>query len=260
MSNENTLFNPDNVVTAPVDQTGGVDDTKNYLEELVGEGKKYKDPEALAKAVAHANSHIQRLETEQAGLREDLGKRLTLEEAVAKMTEAAAPKAPSENEGVTAPLVPDQSANVSEIKQGMTPEEIQEIVNQKINETENQRTRSQNLSLVKSELEKTLGSSFPAALTSRAQELGVTKEFLDDLAATHPKVFLEMVNLQKSGSSGNAPPVSQVNSAAAPGVSNKRDQAYYRNLRRSDPSTYWSSTTQSQMHKDAREMGDSWFN
>mgnify|MGYP000586731689 CR=1 FL=1 len=260
MSNENTLFNPDNVVTDPVDQTGSVDDTKNYLEELVGEGKKYKDEAALAKAVAHANAHIQRLEQEQAGLREDLGKRLTLEEAVAKMTEAAAPKAPSENAGVTTPLVPDQSANVSEIKQGMTPEEILEIVNQKINETENQRTRSQNLSLVKSELEKTLGSSFPAALISRAQELGVTKEFLDDLAATHPKVFLEMVNPQKSGSSGNAPPVNQVNSAAAPGVSNKRDQAYYTNMRRTDPNRYWSGANQSQMHKDAREMGDSWFN
>ena len=46
----------------------------NPFEALVGEGKKYKTQDDLAKSVLHKESHIQRIERENAELREALTK------------------------------------------------------------------------------------------------------------------------------------------------------------------------------------------
>src|SRR5687767_10989745 len=47
------------------------DENKNYLEELVGENKKFKDIDALAKGKAYSDMMIEHMKAEQARLRED---------------------------------------------------------------------------------------------------------------------------------------------------------------------------------------------
>lgn len=259
MSNNETLFVAD--LKAPTDQ--GVvagDEDKDFYSELVGEGKKYKDEKALAKAVAHANAHIARIEAEQADLRLDLAQRLTLEEAVERMTKQNNQVA-SLDEANTNAGSSDHNANVSEIKPGMSLEEIQALIDSKITEKEQARTQQSNISGVKQELRNVWGDSYLNVLKSKTEELGVDQSFLDNLAASHPRAFLELVGARaKQGQSGvNSPPMSQVNSSAMSNQSNSRDQAYYRNLRRSDPKAYWSARIQSQIHKDAAALGDKFF-
>src|SRR5215475_8555763 len=48
-----------------------LDLTRSYLNDLVGEGKRYDSPEAVARAKVFADDHIKRLETENKQLRDD---------------------------------------------------------------------------------------------------------------------------------------------------------------------------------------------
>src|SRR4029450_8159059 len=66
-----------------------VDPNKNYLEELVGEGKKFKTPEDLARGKAESDSFIERLQKELHGLRNELKSRLQLEEVVDRISSAS---------------------------------------------------------------------------------------------------------------------------------------------------------------------------
>ena len=60
------------------------DPSTSYLEQLVGEGKKYSNPEELAKAYFNADGFINHLKNETGSLREELEKRMTLEELLAE--------------------------------------------------------------------------------------------------------------------------------------------------------------------------------
>ena len=146
----------------PVDTGGEV----NYLEQLVGEGRKYADEQALAKAVVHAQNHIQRLEQEQAGLREDLSKSLKLEEVVNKMTEHnEALKAATPTPGLADPD-PAPNETIEKLNPNMTPEEIQEIVQNQIKSAEQVRTKETNVNLVKDELRKVWGNNYAHTLAT----------------------------------------------------------------------------------------------
>ena len=57
-------------------------DTEVTLEDLVGEGKKYRDPNALAKSRVEADRYIKKLEAEHKQMREELTSRQALADLV----------------------------------------------------------------------------------------------------------------------------------------------------------------------------------
>src|SRR5688572_12541162 len=74
----------------------------SILEQLVGEGKKFADAEALAKCKAESDAFIETLKREQAELRRELDTRLSLEDFLdqQKATPAAGtPSTPASNSG-----------------------------------------------------------------------------------------------------------------------------------------------------------------
>lgn len=242
----------------------------NYMEELVGEGRKYKTQDDLAKGAYHSQIHIQRLEAEQQALREDLAKRLTLEEAVAKMTERTKELSTLDgnNQSKDDNLVPltdsgsgrDNEANQHE---GLSQEEILQLVQSQIEQREQSRTKETNLSKVQSELQKVWGNNYVNTLNNKAQELGVGQDFLDKLASEHPKAFLELVGAKQSPSKPPpTPPVSSQNTSPLTGThtGNTRNQAYYSKMRKDNPNLYWDAKTQMQMHEDASSLGEGFYN
>lgn len=232
----------------------------DYLDQLVGEGRKYANEKELAKAVFHAQKHIEILEREQAGLREDLSKSLKLEEVVNKMTEHnEALKATMSTPDMVDPD-PAPSETNEKIKPNMSPEEIQEIVQNEIKSAEQVRTQETNVSKVKSILRDNWGSNYTQQLQKKAQELNVGNEFLDSLASNHPEAFLELVGANSNPDPVNnvAPPSSSV-SIGNPSGAGQRNQNYYTNLRRTNPEAYWSPKVQMEMHDDAEKLGDSFY-
>ena len=76
---DNTIFD------ATVEQSTEDTPETSYYDRMVGEGKKFKDNEALAYSNFEKDRFIEQLKREQKELRDDLNSRLNMEELVNKL-------------------------------------------------------------------------------------------------------------------------------------------------------------------------------
>lgn len=231
------------------------DPTKNYLEELVGDGKKFKTAEELARGKAEADAFIERLKKEQEALRNELNTKLTLEQYIDKMAATGTTNTQTPNE---------PNGNQGEHLQGLKPEDVERLIDQRVSQRETERIQNENLRTVKDTLSQQLGPDFTTKLKSIGQNIGMTEEDMTNMARTRPKALLALVGAQ------NSQPQSQRQNTlfTAPtgnqgfrseGQPVDRTQKYYDNLKKSNPSEYWSPSIQNQLHKDAIRLGDKFF-
>ena len=110
-----------------------IDLEKDYLAELVGEGKRYKDPQVLARSAVEKDNFIERLKTEGAQLRAELNTRIKYEEFLDKLK--SSPSRSNEE-----PQTPQEPANVF-----AKPEDIDRLIDQKIQQREQQGVAERNL-------------------------------------------------------------------------------------------------------------------
>jgi hypothetical protein len=238
-----------------------VDPEKDYFAELVGEDKRFKSPQDIARSKIEGDLHIARLEKELEGVREELSSRASMEQLVTELKKAPTPEGtPSEGSNSGHQTGGENS------QQAITEEQIEQLINSRLQKSKQADQREQNFNLVKSELQKAGVSA--EALAKATTELGLSQEQSNELASTNPKAFLRMVGVgapAKSGSNnlftqGNVDPQKIAPGSGAPAV---RNNAYYEKLRTSDdPATrenYWSRETQMQLHQDAISQGESFF-
>ena len=64
---------------------------EEFLADFVGEDKKYKSVEEMARALAHANHHIGTLEGETSTLREQVSQSKTIEDVMARLASSQQP-------------------------------------------------------------------------------------------------------------------------------------------------------------------------
>lgn len=235
---------------------------KNYLEDLVGEGKKFKTPEELARGKAEADAFIKRLQDEAAGLRQELSTRQTLEQLMDKM---AAEKGTQQ----TNPQSYNQDSEGGEGKgtvKSLTEEDIARLVEERLSTAEKARIHTSNLETVKKALESSFGSDYVTHLKAKASELGVSEDYLNNMAKETPKAFLKLV--EASGEPRGTPNglFSPPPSHSLPSSNNKgfsptgqRKHSWYENLRKSNPTEYWSPSTQNRMHQEALSLGEAFF-
>jgi hypothetical protein len=231
-----TLFNDDNLPT--------IDPSKDYLNEYVGDDKKFKTPQDLARAKAESDAFIERLTRENAGLREDLKARTGLEELVTRLSEVdTKPSADLGNE----PQTPNRE----------DAPDLEKIIAQKLEEREVQKTSQDNLAAVKKTLADKWGSDYSNKLKTAANELGVGEKFLSDMAAKNPKAFYKLVGLESNPRPDLfEPPPRTETTVTMPPASGDRDWDYYEKLRKADSNRYWSVSVQNQLHKDALRLGE----
>lgn len=200
------------------------------------------DVDSLLKAKAHADRHINRIETEQAGLREDLKVRTTLEDLVSRLQ---TPNNVNQEPPVNSPNTPH-----SEI-------DVKKAIKEELSEFQRQAQYQQNIAYVQAELMKTWGSDYTSKLKAKARELGESEDDLGALAASKPKVFLALVGAGEKQIYNPAPPsshriTSSGNHAQSHGIKGK---AYYDKMRRENPSLYWEVSTQKALHAEAEQVG-----
>src|SRR5579862_2849530 len=138
-------------------------ESKSYLAELVGEGKKFKDLEALAAGKLESDSYIKVLEKRVDDLRDDYLKqreesnsRARLEELIDQLSNKASS---STNTHTTPAKIETQPTQ--------KPIDLDDLVDRKITEKEQARQMQANLQVVKGKLKERFGDNFAEVVTQR---------------------------------------------------------------------------------------------
>ena len=222
-----------------------LDPNKNYFEELVGEGKKYKDQEALAKSRLFADEHIKNLETEKAQLlddhlrlREEYNKALNLQELLDRLKEQQS------TDGHT--------QQTMEQEKHLTVNDIESLLETR----ENKKREESNFQTVQRKLMEHYGSGYSQQLKTQAESLGMSAQEVDTMARTNPKAFERLFLSAPQTETFDAPPSSTRRSTTFAPQTNKRGWKYYEKLKAEQPDVYWLPKTQLQMHADAKALGD----
>lgn len=238
-----------------------IDETKDYFKELTAPGAKFdiskydNDPMKAAAAIAkgkwhadatleHRNKSYDELRNDWMKLREEYNAGPKLKEYLDQLVNQ------KKQEDHIIPPVEDS-------KPVYDPAEIEKLLEQKLSAREQQRKEEQNYRLVESKLTEHYGPNYQSVLKQQVDQLGLDKDFVNDLARKHPSVLFRTLGLegQKREDSFSAPiPSSQRRDPFA--ATEKRTNAWYQKLRKSDPVTYRSPKIQDQMLKDALALGD----
>jgi hypothetical protein len=211
------------------------------FDDLVGEGKRYKDPDILARSVVEKDRHISRVEAENRAMREELAAKVKMEDFMDRMNTITT--RPAEKE--------DTKPQVTE------GQDIDAVLDQKLKQFEARQQLQKNLDFVRTELERQMGKGYKQRLRAFAENLGLDDNFVNTMAAERPQAFLKMVGAVKEESLLTPPTgSSRPTTSAGSGVRNKK---YYDDLRKKDLNRYFSVGVQQQMWKDIDEMGESYF-
>lgn len=223
-----------------------VDPDKDYFAEFVGDGKKFDSPQELARAKAESDAHILRMEAEQAALREELSTRLKYEEFLDQLK--------------TTPLGttsrPQDDGDTNQDKSAFNPEDIERLLEQKLNQRDAERTATQNLNIVHNKLLEVFGPNYAQHLKKQAADLGMSERMVQNLAATNPKALYKLLGVgeTKENNLFEAPPRNQSTNTTFSATKAKGD-SYYEELRKKQPREYWSPKIQNEIFDKIKEMG-----
>lgn len=164
---------------------------------------KYKDLTEAFKGLQNAQEFIPSLKTELsqkdaelARLRDENLRLKTVEETVLALTQ--------QRENQTS-----QPAN-----QGLSAEQIAELVNQSLTKRESQAMQQANLAQVVTTLQQSLGADAGKAFYAKGAELGMSVEEMNALAAKSPKAVLTMFGVSGDGKKPTNVTQSSYNSSA----------------------------------------------
>tara|TARA_R110002012_G_scaffold319825_1_gene541483 strand:+ start:12174 stop:12884 length:711 start_codon:yes stop_codon:yes gene_type:complete len=227
----------------PVVPTPVTEETTTFLDQLVGEGKKFKTVEDLAKGKAEADTLIEEMKAKAEDYKEqDYAKQL-LEKMESKTTVPPV-QTPEPNKGPN-DVTPPQVA----------PEDIESLVNKTLLAREHQSKLEANIASVNVVLDKEYGTEAEAKVLEVASNLGMSKDNLQKLAAESPDAFLQLMGKKREASP--TIPSSEVNTSNL--NPNQRDFAYYNKLRKESPKSFSSPSIQRQMMEDKAKLGDKFF-
>lgn len=230
-----------------------IDPNKNYVEELVGEGKKFKTIEDLARGKFESDMYIDHFKQRHDELRDDY-KRLKSEyeagPALKELVDQLKNSQQSRNDDTH--VEKEDKSDTFDLTQ------IENLIQNKIASTKQQEREEQNFAMVQSRLMEQYGPQYQNALKQQITELGLTTDFVNDLARKHPKVLFRTLGLDGKTPSEQfqAPPQSMVRSDPFTPNSPKRTWSYYEKMRKEKPAQYFDPKIQDQMFKDAVALGD----
>lgn len=223
--------------------------TEAFLDQYVGEGKKFKDVNELAKAYANADQFIPELQKDLKTTREFIA-----EELKKIAVRNAEPPAPNVETGGTppAPVAPPKEDG----------EDLDTRIAKALELRDSQARFQKNASIVQDVLVEQLGSVEKAAeaVISKASELGLQPSEMKELAAKSPKAFLATmgINAEVKPSSFSTPASSgdvRIDNINL-GEPKSNTYAFYEKLRKSNPSLYGTLKIQQALMKDAMDNPD----
>jgi hypothetical protein len=218
------------------------DPTTGPLATLVGEGRKYRNVEDLAKAYLSADDFIERIKGENAELRTQLGKARTIDEVLERLK--APPPGTSQ----------DKDEKTSQAS-GLSVDDVRQIVSETLTSADATRTRDGNLRKADAEMKRLFGDKAKDVFDKEATTPEMRKALMQ-LAAVSPEKFVALFAPTKPGATSMDTSTS-VNTAALGSVSTTgrasdgECKEFYDNLRKTKPAEYYSQAVQLRMNKAA---------
>ncbi len=227
------------------DQTN--DDNVNHLEALVGEGKKFRTVEDLAKGKAESDRYIAQLTSQLDEARTEVQKRIALEELKTAILE---------RDNNNNPNPPPGQPPVDKV---VDADSIEELVNKKLTEVEANKIKSANEKTVADTLTTVWGDNAKAELVKAGAAIGMSLKELQDLGQRNPQALFKLIGVgnQPLANGGVVPRSSE--RVGNDNLNGERTKAYYDKLKTSDPKAYWDKKTQIQMNKDAMRLKERFF-
>lgn len=232
-----------------------VDPNKNYLEELVGEGKKFKTVEDLARGkyeadrtILHKDKQFDLMRNDYLETKQDRDARANLAELIEQLKQ--------QRQQITSSDTTQMRTNPDEREpQEIDLTKVDERVATKLKEIELARKQEENVRQVDNKLREHYGENYKGTLKQQVDKLGLTQDFVNDLAKNYPTVLYRTLGLdqQPPREDFQAPPRNQQVSFA-PNVQ-KRTWSFYEKLRKEQPDVYWDPKTQTQLIKDSNTLG-----
>ena len=220
------------------------------LNDLVGEGRKYTDPDQLAKAYANVESFAEQLKRENAELRAAKD----IKDAELNNQNPPIEREPHQSQ------TPDAGAPNKQNSSPVSDEDFRTRIKEEVkalNETERAQA---NLDTVAAKLIEITGSQDGAtqAIAKRAQELGVSVEWLRDSAAKSPAAFYASMGINAQDARNRTTPA-PVNEFRPNADTNRRDFEFFDKMRKEDPKRYFSAANQREMLVEAKRQGADFY-
>lgn len=153
---------------------------------------KYRDLPTAIDALRHSQQYIPQLKQENESLREELERtkaeleqRGNLDETIERLTSQS------------------QQAPSSQETQGLTTEQVQEMLEQQLSQRELQQRATSNAQKVEQAIVQMYGDKTKDVVANRAKELGVSPTKLGSLAAENPDMVLALFNVKSQSPQGN---------------------------------------------------------
>lgn len=231
-----------------------IDPNKDYLAELVGEGKKFATEKDLARGKLEADLFVEKLKREQAELRADFLRLQDEYKSTASLKEIVDQLKNTRPDSHT-----NQPVDRDTRDQNMfDAEKAKEVARSTYNEMETFRKQEANYNAVKAKLQERFGSNYQAAVKQQIDALGISETRLGEMARNEPQILIKALGLdQVRRDNFETPPRNnQLSDNFAPSAGTKRDWNFYQKLRQKEPKVYYDPKTQVQMHKDAIALGN----
>lgn len=222
-------------------------DPIQYVTERYKNEKGELDVAKLAAAALAKDKHIKNVESENGELRSEVKTRIGLEEFLTKISNKPNEEDSANKQGNQSPPNDDSV-------------DIEKLVESKLTQIEQNRMKQINREKVNELLSKIWGADTASNFNKLQRDLGMTREELTGLAERSPEAFFRVTGVKTDTP---PPPVgippSTINMNAG-GGSTVRNNAYYRELKKTNPTQYFSAKVQMQMHQDAAALGEKFFN
>lgn len=220
-----------------------VDEERDYLQELVGDDKKFKDVKALAKGKAYSDAAIEVLKRKVDELQSELTGKMNLEAFITEM------KKTREIPDPTPPvLTPDTSVQFN-------AQDLDNKFEEYIQKREARVKAETNLEKVTRVMEQNFGPDAKLVVNKKAKDLGMSLQDLQNLALRSPQAFFSLVGAseqaQRSAPSFPQPGLNTSNQS----TQGLRGKKFYEKMKRDDPKLYNKPETTIQMMKDAAAWG-----
>lgn len=250
------MTNPLFADQADIDNNNPDQGEVDYVAEFIGEGKKYKDVSAAAKALAEKDKFIERLKAENAEARASLQGEAKMDAFLEKLSKinSGTASTPGNQPGEDAT---NREANNQNPSKALTVEEVQKLLEEREEKSAQQKNLDESIQKVK----EAFGANYKIVMTQKAEELGVSQEYLLNLAKTQPKAFVKLVEADVAPRGNPTTPRSSVNTATFGNKpAGEKNQAYYSALRRQiGDAEFFKPKIQNQLHKDAQRLGEAFF-
>lgn len=223
-------------------QDPGVNQDTDYLNELVGEGKKFKTPAELARGKAEADRHIENLNRTLEELRNELKTKTTEEDLMNRITSLSNRQPEQRQEP------PQTDSNQAK---GLTKEDVDRM----FSEREQVSRQTHNLNEVQSRLAEMYGTNAANEIDNKSRELGISKEDLRSMAGSQPKVFLALFQPKAQVQDMFNAPAQGRNTQLEPQNQGVKKFSDYQKLRRENPNEYFGAKVQRELIAIGDKLG-----